>query len=135
MHSRLICIDVGGDEVHDTKVLGIYTTKAKATEAINRFSKLSGFCDYPNDYHIKKMRLYISDDKPLLNAHLIEFEYLVYGNTYYMHRIGCYDTETAALEKIATLQQRSIYKKHSEGFEIIPYKLNHDSEYWGEGFD
>lgn len=39
------------------KAIGIYSSKEKGMEAIERSVKLEGFCDYPDDFHLVEYEL------------------------------------------------------------------------------
>lgn len=42
------------DEIEETKIIGIYSSKANAESAIDKFKKLPGFQDYPDYFYIDK---------------------------------------------------------------------------------
>ncbi|HHX58141.1 MAG TPA: hypothetical protein GX710_09010 [Clostridiales bacterium] len=58
-HSRPIVNDEynESDDVYDTKIIGIYSTKEKANIVIKRYKTLEGFCDYPNNFYIDKYNI------------------------------------------------------------------------------
>jgi hypothetical protein len=45
------------DGCEETKLIGAYSSEEAATEAINRLKSRSGFCDYPDDFHIDCYRI------------------------------------------------------------------------------
>ena len=45
------------EEFDETKIIGIYSTKEKAKEVIEKYNTLPGFKDYPNDFYIDKYEL------------------------------------------------------------------------------
>lgn len=63
------------DEVEETKILGIFISKAKANAAIKYFIQQPGFKDYPNDFYIDKYLIneiqwkegFISWDKAIID--------------------------------------------------------------------
>ena len=50
-HSRLLD---AGEDVYETKLLGIYSSQEKAETAIERYRRLEGFRDYPDDFYIDR---------------------------------------------------------------------------------
>ncbi len=44
-------------DVEDVKFIGVYSSRAKADAAVARLSRLPGFCDAPDGFHIDEYRL------------------------------------------------------------------------------
>ena len=47
--------------VTDTKFIGFFSTKKKATETIEKYKQFEGFRDYPDDFMIEKVELDFDD--------------------------------------------------------------------------
>ena len=45
------------DEIDETKVIGIYTSREKAEIAVEKYKNLPGFNDYPNSFIIDHYEL------------------------------------------------------------------------------
>jgi hypothetical protein len=45
------------DGVEDVKFIGVYSSRAKAQEAVARIGHLPGFADAPDGFHIDEYRL------------------------------------------------------------------------------
>jgi hypothetical protein len=50
VHSR-------GDGVEDVKFIGVYSSKEKADAAVVRLSRLPGFSDAPDGFHVDEYRI------------------------------------------------------------------------------
>jgi len=126
---------VEGDDVYDTKVLGIYTAKSKALSAIDFFREKEGFCDYKEDFYIKRKKLLGNREKPISSVFLIEYERFLYDRVYHKEFLGiCADEKTADVI-VALSKERSHYPEGTEEYEVIEYVLDRHSEYWSEGFN
>ena len=53
--------DIDGRWIYSTIGIGIYSTKEKAKETIERYKHITGFQDYPNDFIINKVELDFDD--------------------------------------------------------------------------
>ena len=49
------------DDATSTIMIGFYSTHKKAKEVIERYKKIVGFKDYPNDFIIEKMEIDFDD--------------------------------------------------------------------------
>ena len=45
------------DGVEDVKFIGVYSSREKAQEAVARMSRLPGFSDAPDEFHIDEYRV------------------------------------------------------------------------------
>lgn len=45
------------DEQEDIKLIGVYSTRELAEAAVSRLSRVSGFCDMPDGFHIDEYQL------------------------------------------------------------------------------
>ena len=45
------------DGVEDVKFIGVYSSRAKAEEAVARLGRLPGFADSPDGFHIDEYRV------------------------------------------------------------------------------
>jgi len=59
-HKRKIASE-NMEPVNSTKIIGFYSSKAKAASVIERYKSIEGFKDYPNDFVIEKCEI-DSDD-------------------------------------------------------------------------
>lgn len=123
-----------GDIYANTKVLGVYSRLKKARGAIDFFSALVGFCDYKDDFYIRKMKLYGKENSSN-TVHLIEYERFLYDDLYTYDVLGICADEQTANEMIEKARQNSHHDESTEEYDIIEYELDKHSEYWGEGFD
>ncbi|WP_433659358.1 DUF7336 domain-containing protein [Nocardia sp. CA-128927] len=46
-----------GDDYSEGRILGMYSSEAKAESAARRARALPGFCDHPDDFHIVRQPL------------------------------------------------------------------------------
>lgn len=46
-----------GEDVYETKTIGIYSTQEKALEAVGRLRETEGFSRYPEDFYIDRYEL------------------------------------------------------------------------------
>ncbi|MFT9078181.1 hypothetical protein, partial [Ethanoligenens sp.] len=61
-HSRVVEESLGNNEkVHDTKLLGFFSTKEKAKAAICFYLEQPGFKDYPDDFVIQQLEADVDD--------------------------------------------------------------------------
>lgn len=51
-HSRKV-----EEDVYDSKLLGFFSTKEKAEQAILEYKTVIGFRDYPDDFRIEKFKV------------------------------------------------------------------------------
>lgn len=45
------------NDIEETKIIGIFSSKEKALEVIERYKILSGFKEYPNDFYIDEYQI------------------------------------------------------------------------------
>ncbi len=61
LHKRKVEKDTDGSWICDTKEIGIYSTRKKAEETIERYKTITGFQDYPDDFVINEVELDFDD--------------------------------------------------------------------------
>lgn len=141
IHERAVEHDADNRPIHDTKAIGIYSKKALADAAIQRFVGLIGFRSYPNDFYVLKRRCYY-DDQPSwkLCANITIYqpyhEYYIPDEDCDLISRGAFFANQSKAETV--LQEWKTDEKLAEypdGFEIIKYTVDKDIRLWSEGFD
>ncbi len=61
LHHHKVEKDTDGSWICDTKEIGIYSTRKKAEETIERYKSITGFKDYPDDFEINEVELDFDD--------------------------------------------------------------------------
>ncbi len=136
-HRYIVQIGKDGEPICETKEIGVYSTKRKAMEAIQRFKKLSGFRDYPEGFLIQKKACYLeSKNKPDLDKVFSPYheEYLSESDCDYVTRGVFFENSHSAEEVIQEWKKKSKFIGCEEGFAVIEYTLDKDIRLWSEGF-
>lgn len=139
-HSRIVDFDNEGAPIVDRKDLGCYLKKSKALEAVERYKRLPGFCEYPEDFEIDKRRIYfdgkdngnIEFDQVYMVEHEFEDES---NNCEVVTRIGVYADKKDAINEKEELMSKPPFSRHPNGFVIYEEILDEDAIIWNEGFD
>ena len=131
--------DSVGDPVYNTKEIGLYTDKMKAAEAVKRFSRLEGFVNYPDGFHVERRRCYTNRD-PLSRTGDCVFspyhEYYVTSENYDVWTRGRFYAERdEALKELEEWKLDAVMKLYPEGFSVMEYVLDEDIRLWSEGFN
>ena len=61
LHKRKIEKDIDGSWICDTIGIGIYSTREKAEETIERYKHITGFKDYPDDFVVEEVEIDFDD--------------------------------------------------------------------------
>lgn len=132
-HSRSV-----EEDVHDTKLIGFYSSRQNAEKVIKRYKSITGFCDYPEDFVIEEWEANVDDFNDICG----DFKYTVFylaheyydGVEYdYVTDIGVYSTLKKAERAMSKYRKLPQFKEYTDGFSIDEYEI--DKDHWTEGFD
>ena len=122
------------DDVHNIKLIGVYTDISKVNETIQKYQKFPGFIDYPDGFfYVKKTITKGTDINDIpTKVYLLEHEYEACLKEYYT-LLGVYYTNKSAQDEMKYFMEKEPYKDYKDGFTIDFYTLNEDAS-WREGF-
>ncbi len=141
-HSRIVGIDSDNDELRDSKVLGLYSSRSEAYSAQERFRLLNGFRDFPNDFSIEKRRVNLDSSVAKLTSgmkiYLLtnEFSQEEYD---WVTDLGLFTSFEEVNETISRSCSR-VYRKKKylndrDNYIIGVLNLDRDNIFWDEGFE
>ncbi len=138
IHQYVVEQDRDGGPIHETKEIGVYSTRKLARDAVRRFMPLPGFVDYPNGFVILRERCYLrdlTDKKDLRTVYLPYFEkYLAEEDCDFVTRGAFFESSLDAEDVIQSWKSEPQSAGHEEGFAVVEYTLNQDLRLWNEGF-
>ena len=138
LHTYVTETDALGDEIRETKELGVYSSLRKAKEAMERFRPLSGFCLYPDGFILQKIRcsLTLCPSKGVVTTVYMPYHerYLPESDCDYVTRGGLHDTAESAQRELLSWQRDPGFVWCEEGTNILEYTVDEDSRFWCEGF-
>jgi len=132
------------DDAIEPKIIGIYSSLDVVNITIEKYKKIVGFKDYPDDFVVKKYEVIPQDGKELLTndtVYFLQHEYSVDegGIIYdYFTNIDIYAAYDDAEEEMNELIKDEVYPKSLDGL-YAPYgftigKCILDEDGWTEGF-
>ena len=136
-HVRTVAIDKDtGDVIHNTKLLGFFSTKEKCKELIPFYLEQPGFKDFPNDFSIKKIEADINDFNETggeFGTTVFQLTHEWYDGEYdYVSHLGVYSTKKLAKKSLASYKLEPEFLGHPDGFCIDECLI--DECEWKEGF-
>lgn len=137
-HKYLVMVDSDGVDINEVKEIGVYSSRQRAQQAIQRFSTLPGFSSYPEGFAIAKERCYFctSDKKSDLLYLFSPYyeEYLAEADCDYYKRGSFFEAESDA-EAVIEKWKEASNSAHTNGeYATIEYTLDKDIGMWSEGF-
>lgn len=110
-HSRVVDYDHDKEPIFDTKDIGCYSSMAKASNSVERFKKLPGFCLYPENFIIEKKRIYYKDNLEIVDniiAYQLVHEYddIPANNCDVVTRLKIFAEKELAIKEIEIFKKR-----------------------------
>ena len=136
-HKRVVeSISETGEKVHDTKLLGFFSSEKKCKEAIRFYSGQPGFKDYLNDFVIEEIEADIDDFNDAVGEFDKDVFYLAHeyydGEYDYVTDLGYYSTRQMAEKGLLQYKDTQEFAAYTEGFSIDKYEI--DITHWTDGF-
>lgn len=118
---------------NDIKALGFFPSYKKALETIPYYQAITGFCDFPDNFSIKKFRVHGMSQHRVTDIFCLTHEY---EDEYHYQDIstylGVYSTPKIAEQALAQYRRIKRFKRYPNGFCIDKWTLNQKE--WCEGF-
>ena len=135
-HRYVLSVAEDGEEVHETKMLGFFTSNEKIDEAIAHYITQPGFQKHPDDFEICIVEADVDDYNDIPGNFEGKVYYLSHewydGEYDYRMDIGYYSTQEKAEAALRLYMEDEELREHPDGFCIDDYAL--DEMYWTEGF-
>jgi len=135
-HRYVLSVADDGEEVHETKQLGFFTSDEKIDEAIAQYITQSGFQKHPDDFEIYIVEADVDDYNDTPGNFDGKVYYLAHewydGEYDYVTDIGYYSTQEKAEAALRLYMEDEELREHPDGFSIDEYDL--DKMHWTEGF-
>lgn len=134
-HKRVLEI-LDEEKVHETKLLGFFSSEEKCAKAIAYYITQPGFQKYPDDFEICTVEADVDEHNSIPGSFSSKVYYLSHewydGEYDYVTRIGYYSTPEKAEAAKCTLQNDPEFIDHPDGFCVDEYTV--DEMEWKEGF-
>ena len=135
----LFHLNVDESGVSDRKLIGFFSSYSIAKTVIKRYSKVSGFIDFPNGFKIKP---YYMNEKTGVsiknkNVYFLQYEYSK-DDIDYVIDLGLYSSKVRATIEAIRFGLSLLIKKQQGKVKLggrfynVAYKLN--KVFWREGF-
>lgn len=134
-HSYIV-EELEDETVHNTKLLGFFSSEENCIKAISYYIQQPGFKKFPDDFEIFEIEADIDDYNNIPGEFGNTVYYLSHewydGEYDHVTDVGYYSTQQKAdaAEKLFRLEKE--YVDHPEGFVIDAYTI--DQMEWKEGF-
>lgn len=138
IHKRIVCYDAYNEPIVERKDLGIFTKEQYAKEAISNLLNKPGFLSYPNDFSIKRTRVYTKNKilSSVTPIYEIEHEYYYAADDCdIVTRCGIFDNISDAELYIENLRNKTEFSEHKDGFSIGEFIIDEIVPTWAQGFE
>ena len=137
LHKHFIELDEEtGDEICDTKFLGVFSSRKKCKEVIPYYIQQPGFCDHPKRFFIERIEADVNDfnDTPgEFSSVVYTLEHEWYDGEYdHVTKLGYYSSQEKAEAAQADYASDPDLKDHPDDFMIGKCVI--DRMEWKEGF-
>ncbi len=123
------------DEYYDTKLIGTYSSNTNVLTTIEKYSQLSGFCDFKDGFHVETFEVQMTQKKLdkgivylLTNTQMID----EYDNITISYRICLNKFVSRILWIIKSIKSCTKKKNKRNKFYVNESRINESD--WREGF-
>ena len=134
-HRRML-EDLGEEKVHETKLLGFFSSEEKCQDAMSYYIEQPGFQQHPDAFEIFEIEADVDENNNIPGEFGNKVFYLSHewydGEYDYVTDVGYYSTQEKAEAALRSIQVDEEFIEHQDGFVIDEYII--DEMQWKEGF-